>query len=233
MNFNDLTNRERAMMWYQANPGGGGETYPTVLDDGNTVAWFDYTKGTTIVTGVSKWEDQSGNGNDLLQAATGRQPSLTSDGVLFNGSTDFLKASSFTLEQPEFIYMLFRIVTWTLNTDVFDGNTAFSGELYMSATTPDIKVYAGMGSSANSNMVVGTFAVARVLINGASSKIQINDTTSVTGNFGAADMNGFTIGASGGGSRYSNIEIKEAIIRKVADNSTDQSSIYNYLAKKI
>ena len=42
-------------------------------------------------------------------------------------------------------------------------------------------------------------------------------------------MNGFIIGARGGITRFSNIEVKEIILRNVADGAGVQAEIYNYL----
>jgi len=230
MNFNDLTNRQKAMMWYQANPGGGGETYPTVLDDGNTVAWFDYTKGITEVTGVSKWEDQSGNGNDLEQATGSKQPVLTSNGILFDG--DFMSTATITLTQPEFLYAVFRQVTWTDAEYFFDGKSAAHGMIRQNGTTPNIQAYAGSLSSDNSNLAVNTFGIVRVLFNGVSSKLQVNETAAITGDFGSTDMNGLVLGGRADDQLYGHVEFKELILRKVSDTSGNETDIYNYLASK-
>ena len=46
-------------------------------------------------------------------------------------------------------------------------------------------------------------------------------------------MGGFTLGAIGGAATdFSNIEVKEVIIRNVADTTQDEGTIYNYLADK-
>jgi hypothetical protein len=70
----------------------------------------DYLKGITKDGSdlVSKWADQSGNDNDLLQATGTNQPIINANGILFDGVDNFMKAVSFTLIQPEFIYMVFK-----------------------------------------------------------------------------------------------------------------------------
>jgi hypothetical protein len=45
--------------------------------------WLRSDLGTTIATGVSRWADQSNNGNDVIQATAARQPVIT--GSLANG----------------------------------------------------------------------------------------------------------------------------------------------------
>jgi len=235
MNFNDLTNRERAIMWYQANPGGGGETYPTVLDDGNTVAWFDAQENITKDGSnlVSVWGDKSGSGNDLSQSTTDRRPTFDNDSVLFDGVDNSMKTAAFTLTQPEFIYMVINRVAWVSGRLFFDGNVPDQGFVGNFTPTPDIKAYAGSFSAGNSTMPVGSYCILRCLFNGASSKLQINNEAATESDFGSNDMGGLTLGSAGNELvGWSNIRVKEMIIRKVADGATDESNIYSYLSGK-
>ena len=155
------------------------------------------------------------------------------DGILFDGVDNFLKASAFTLEQPEMIYIVFKQVSWTDNDRIFDGDGSDSGGMYQKDSSPNIKVIAGAPSNANANLVVNTFGIIRLLFNGASSKLQVNETVAVTGNFGANNMGGFTLGQQGGGVlRFGNIQVKEIILRKIADAAGDEQDIYDYLENK-
>ena len=91
-----------------------GEVYPAILDDGNTVAWFDMAEKYMTKDGsdfVSQWDDRSGSTNHLLQVVGTNQPLWTADGVLFDGVDNFMKCVAFTLVQPEFIYMVVKHVT--------------------------------------------------------------------------------------------------------------------------
>lgn len=210
---------------------------PSVIYDGNTVAWYDAQLLSTITKDVSdfvsRWNDRLGSGNDLLQATGTNQPKwFLTDGILFDGIDNYMQAI-FTFNQPEMIYMVIKQVTWTLNDHLLDGGTNFKAELYQSSITPDLKAYAGTSSGTNSNLVLNTYGIIRLLFNGASSKLQINETSSVTGNFGALNMGGITVGSRGDGTAsYSNCQIKEMIFRKVADGASDETAIYNYLANK-
>jgi hypothetical protein len=155
---------------------------------------------------------------------------VLNDGLLFDGSNDKLYTPTFTYNQPAFIYMVLKQVTWTVATYFFDGN-ADTGLVYQQTSSPKIRAYSGSLSSENSDMPLDTFVILRVLFNGASSKLQVNNSTATTGNFGSNNMGRIILGSRVTG-QYSNIKIKEAIFRKVADNSTDETSIYNYLATK-
>jgi hypothetical protein len=209
--------------------------YPSILDDGNTVAWYDYQENITKdgANLVSVWGDKSGNSNDLLQAVGTNQSLWTSNGVLFDGIDNFMKTAPFTLNQPESIYIVFKQKTWTASDRVFDANTASDGFLDQIGTTPNIRTFAGITSAENSNLPLDTYGIVRVLFNGVSSKLQVNETTAITGDFGANNLGGFTLGARAtGASQFSDIEVKEIIIRKVADTTQNETTIYNYLANK-
>ena len=214
---------------------GRGEGIPSIINDGNTDAWFDSAEAWITKDGsdfVSNWLDRSGNTNNLLQAIGTNQPLWTTNGVLFDGVDNFMKAV-FTLIQPTFIYIVLNQISWTSGDYIFDGNGNDKGLLHQIGTTPGLKVYAGALSAEDSNLSIGSFGIARVLFNGVSSKFIINENTPNTGDFGAIAMDGFVFGARGAPtSPYGNIQVKEIIIRKIADAAGDEADIYNYLKSK-
>jgi hypothetical protein len=218
--------------------GGAGVPVPPVIEDGNTVGWYIASDLSTITKDVSDfvsvWEDKLGSGRDLLQAVGANQPKwFATNGILFDGLAHFMKTATFTYVQPHQIYMVFKQVTWALNDTVFDGDTQNSVVFYQTATTPDLKLFAGINSAANSNLAVDTFGISRTLANGASSSLQINETTAVTGDFGTNNMGGFTLGGRGAaGSNPMNIQVKEIILRKIVDTAPNNQAIYDYLAAK-
>ncbi len=205
---------------------------PTILKDGNTVAWFDYKKNITIATGVSVWGDRSELGHNLIQPTTTKQPVLNSDGILFDGTSDWMRTATFPLEQPTMVYIVFKHITWTQYDRVFDGYVDGKGAFRQNDLSPELEMYAGIAGSQNNNLALGTFAIARILFNGVSSFSQINETSAIVGNAGAGDMDGFTLGARGNDAAPSHINVKEVIVRKSADSTTNQTIIYNYLKSK-
>jgi len=141
-----------------------------------------------------------------------------------------MKCLGFIWNQPEFIYIVFRQVTWAANAFIFDGNATNTGVLQQIVLTPNLSAYAGIASAVNTNLAINTWGIVRVLFNGATSKLQVNATAATTGNFGAIDMNGFTLGRPGNtASNYSNIEVKEIIGRSSA---VGEAAIYAYLKAK-
>ncbi len=194
-------------------------------------AWFRAGQGQTVTgSGVSQWDDISGNGRHLKQGTDANRPALQADGtVLFNGTSHFLKCDAFTLNQPETVYLLFKQVSWTGNDYVCDGNTFVSMSLAQSTATPRIDVYAGVAGVANTNLAVGSYGVIAAVFNGTSSVSQVNMTTAVTGNSGTNNAGGFTLGASGTPGGYSNIQVMEAIIFPAAHDADTRARVVRYL----
>ena len=213
-------------------------SFPAIIEDGNTVAWYLSDDLSTITKDgsdlVSVWADKLGSGHDLIQNTGINQPLwVLNDGILFDGIAQFMKTATFTFNQPEMIYIVFRQITWTNDDRVFDGDTTNSAAVYQSGTLPDVKLYAGSTSGANSDLIMGVFGIARVLFNGANSSFQINETPQIVGNFGLSNMGGFTLGSRGAHNiEWSNIQVKEIILRKIADSAQDEQDIYDYLAAK-
>ena len=204
----------------------------------NTVGWYVSGDGSdTYVTKdgsdfVSVWKDLSGSSHPLNQATGTNQPKWESDGILFDGVDNFLKAGPFTCNQPIFIYLVFKQIIWNHRNQIFDGNTPDNVTLYQYTSAPSIMAYAGGTVILNGNLAINTFGVVRILYNGVSSKLIVDDTVPTLGNFGSNSLNGFTLGRGGGVVNFSNIKVKEIIIRSADDDAATEASIYAYLKNK-
>jgi hypothetical protein len=214
-------------------------SYPSVLEDGNTVAWYIADETSTITKDgsnfVSRWNDFLGSGHDLIQATDGKKPVWSSSGVFFNetDNDNYLATANFTFNQPVFIYIVARKNGWTASGYWFDGSTGDAMMIYNHTTLPGMKAYAGSLSTQNDNLDANTWGIVRVLFNGANSKLIVNATTPTTGDFGSQNMGGIILGMrSGGTAGVNSIQFKELIFRKAADGSTDETAIYNYLKAK-
>lgn len=169
------------------------------------------------------------NGNNLYQITAGNQPTYNAaNGVLFDGVNDYLKALPFVFVQPEMIYFVGRQITWLNQDGIFDGNLV-QGLFYQNGVSPAVSIYGGVAFGADINMILNTFVIVRVLFNGLNSSLQINNNAVAIGNAGASNMSGFTLGARATPAQYSNVQVKEIILRRIADNAATQTSIYNYL----
>ena len=200
----------------------------------NQKIWCRYNRGITVTgSGVSQWDDASGNGNHLKQGTDANRMTKEADGsILGNGVDQFLKADAFTWNQPEEIFILVKQLTWTALDTIFDGNTLNSGKLRQdNISTPRIESYAGAAVGPNTNMPLNTYRVLMIVFNGASSLIQANKLTPVTGNAGAANMGGLTLGASGTPDRHSNIQVKEIIGYGATLSAAERLQNINYLAR--
>jgi hypothetical protein len=212
-----------------AGAGAGGNFNP--IPGLSPAAYFKFNTGITVTgSGVSQWSDQSGNGRHLLQATDANRPALQADGtILFDGAAHYLKCSAFTLNQPFTVYLCVKQVSWTLGRRLFDGSGS-NTRMDQSGSTPAIAINAGSGLTAsNSNLAVGAYGSVAVVFNGASSSIKVNATEETTGNPGAANAGGFTLGAAGSAAIFSNIQVKEAALFPAAHDAATRAAVIAYL----
>jgi len=206
--------------------------YPAIIDDGNTVAWFTNDEAYLVKDGanrVSQWTDKSGLDHHLLQATGTSQPLWSVNGLLFDGINDFMKCVGFTYEQPEMIYFVGRQVTWAANDTFFDGDLFERGVIKQITASPGIIARAGVDSPLNNNLILNIFSIIRVLFRGNASSLQINNSPIWNGNLGLNDMGNFTLGSGAIPTYWSNIQVKEVILRKSVDDAATQTLIYDYL----
>ena len=69
--------------------------------------WLKNDTGITTATGISQWEDQSGNDNHAAQSTGSNQPALLNGGAHFDGSDDFFDITEIELD----LFHVFIIVT--------------------------------------------------------------------------------------------------------------------------
>lgn len=211
------------------------ELYPDEIGDGNTVAFYIADESADIIKDgsnrVALWKDHLGSGNDIAQAKDSSKPIWSADGVLCNGEGQVL-IKAFTLIQPTTIYVVMRQPTWTAVGRLFDGNANNVGALLQYASTPGLFIRAGALIGQNNNLAVNTWGIVRIVFNGASSSLQINETAATTGDAGTGNMGGFSLGGYALEGAFGNGQYKEIIIRKVADAAPVQTAIYNYLKTK-
>jgi hypothetical protein len=202
---------------------------------GNTVGWYDFTDATTLTVAgglVSLWKDKLLSGRDLVAAGTAR-PTLGATGIVFNGTTNFMKAAAFVYNQPATIYFVGRQITWSGGQMIFYGDVVNKLSLSQSALygTPSIDLTAN--NNTTNKLVLNTFGIVRCIFNAASSYIQVNNEAGDGGSCGAATFDGFTLGARyDGAAGHSNIEVKEIVCRTVSDSAGNQTDILNYLNAK-
>lgn len=217
-----------SMGWNKSMGSGKAGFSPTDL--AGLTAWFKYNSGITVTgAGVSQWDDASGNGNNLLQATDTNRPSKEADGsILFDGVDNYLKANAFTLEQPETIYILFKQVSLIFSSRVFDGNALNLGGLFFVGTSDTLNAYAGASIGNNTDFALGVYSAVTTIFNGASSLLQVDNNTPVTGNASTSDMGGFTLGAAGDLGNHGNIQVKEVAIYNTSHDADTRAKVIAY-----
>lgn len=172
---------------------------------------------------------------DLVQLTVANQLVLQAGGgLLGNGTSQYGRSAAFSQVQPGTIYIVFQSVTWTDVDTIYDGGTLSSMTLSQRGVTPQLKLYAGTADDCTVSPTLQTNYVVTSGFNGASSFNRLNRNLAVTGNPGAGlDAAGFTLGAKGGAaSNFSNILVREVIIRNVADSTATQDRIIQFLMRK-
>ena len=193
-------------------------------------AWYRSGTGFTTATGVSAWADQSGNSRTLAQATGTKQPLQQSDGsLLFDGSDDFLQAT-FTLNQPCTFYLLFKQITWTSFDRVMDAGAATVTDLFQGGgAAPGLRCNAGSTFGLDSSVPMGTYEVVTVVFNGASSIMQVNQTSQTAAAGGANNPGGITLAADVSGTSNGNVQIREVMIAASAHDQATRNRIAAYM----
>lgn len=192
------------------------------VNDGDVRAWLGGASGL-----VTKQYDQSGAGHDVSQSTASQQPlygvlSNGLPGMTFDGVDDMLVATPFTLNQPWTFNIVYAHATVVHSIDnVFDGNTADRGTLYLLSGHFANGMYANIGAPnlegewASPAQPIGSFGAVGGVFNGAGAILRVNSSilANATGNCGTNNMDGFTLGCQGGGtpSRFGNLKVSEMV----------------------
>src|SRR3990167_1687871 len=185
------------------------------------IAWFRTGVGITESGGfASAWADQSGNGNNLLQATGTNQPAYSAGVLTFDGIDNFMATAGFTFTQPGQLSILVNMVSWTSARYMTDGDSSEDDfALQQSGSTPNVRLVAGNAASslATTQITVGSYHVVSAMFNGASSSIKVDSNSVITGTVTSGGIGGFALGSRGAGGLNTNIEVKEIILRNVND----------------
>ncbi len=166
----------------------------------NMAAIYYGDQGTTIVTGVSSWADQSLVGASLLQATTTKQPALTAGALnglaclTADGIDDFIRTTSLTLGLTKTIFVVGKWNTaFSAQSSLFDGSNGNAGRLYRSASTT-VFIVDGSGTQFSSTGATPTsYHYHTAIFNGASSIYRQDGVQLGTGNTGSATAGGLSI----------------------------------------
>lgn len=184
--------------------GGGGPFVPTKLS--GCVLWLRADLGVTLNgSNVSAWADQSGNGRDLAQATTTKQPPYSTSGGPnstpmvgpFDGVDDFLRAT-FTQAQPIHRWVVAIVnATPVAGETCMDGATGNTARFLSAGVTTTASINAGSSLAQSPTADISAFQICELQFNGASSSLRVGNSTAATGNAGTASPNGIILGMFG------------------------------------
>ena len=200
--------------------------------------WLRADQGITLATGVSQWNDLSGNGNNVAQATGSKQPTYNATDVAYNGMPTLSFTSSniqvllatMTLTQPFTVYVVGQ-ATYTGATLAMVGGNTSTFELYFTGGSL-WNIYAG-SAVASTNSSTSPVVLASIL-NGTSSAIYVNSSAAASGS-GDAGTDSSTQVAIGGVSTSVNPfngKIAEVLIYNSVLSTTQLGTIFQYLGNR-
>lgn len=205
-------------------------------------AWY---RGDTITTSggaVTQWDDKSGNGKHLVQATSGKRPTLTASGignqpsVVFDGSDDTLECASMTVASGSPFTVLFVGNSATQANRVFlDSFNAVGARLAIYCqTSSQISLYGSAGFGVNGTDMSSSHVVAAV-INGASSKLSVDGAAPTTGDVGTAGLaSGLRVGIDQDQTAGRSVsgQIAEIVLYSRALTTTEVTQVARYLGAR-
>lgn len=207
--------------------------------------WQDDARTTPVTADsqvVGSWDDAGPAGNHLLQTTAGAKPLYRTNvragqpGVHFDGTDDYLR-KSFTFTQPATIFL---VGGFTANKTTFDGYGTTNLCSIMALTNNVLRLYSGTAVSSPNWSVSsqstgsGPLYCVSAVVNGASSALYRNGTLMASGNVGASNPGGITLGGPGAlaaGSFLSG-DIGEVIAYNTALGATDRQNVEAYLMQR-
>ena len=216
--------------------GGGGGEPPS----DNLLEHWKLNTGLTQTGGfASAWVDQI-EGDILVQDTASAQPAVQADGsLLFDGIDDFMQLpqGSITLPQPCTLYIKMAHLSTVDNAGLFPSTNAFveSNVQLGEGNGGHATLYAGANVLDDPSMPTGAnFFVLQAVLNGASSLLQIDNNTAVTGDAGTDGFRGYGLATFVNDglpdTLFANIQVKEILVYYVAHDTSQRAAVKAYLA---
>lgn len=183
---------------------------------------------------VGGWKDKSGNARHALQATSSQRPALklaqygVYSAIQFDGVDDILSVTT-TLAQPAWEFVAASLLTVTVsNQTIFDGGGQNENRLLYKNN--NVAAYAGAQITDSFSPSTGVMYIAACRFNGASSSLQVNNRTAVTGNAGTTGVTGLRTG--GDGTAFGNVLVFERIRYQRDLVASEVLSLRNYMNAK-
>ena len=178
----------------------------------NLEAWYRYNSGLTVTgSGISQWDDISGKDRHATQSTDASRPNKEADGsALCDGVDDFLDGGIVTISQPHTVYALVKLITWTASDVIIGFGGGTNRFIYQAGVSPQIQLNNGtlLGSI---SPTLGGYNIICAVSNGASSVLQLDNGTPVTGDAGASAIGRIVIGSNNLVGNFAHAQYKEYI----------------------
>ena len=218
----------------------GLQQYSTL--DPRTIAtcslWLDATDSSTLTlsgTSVTTWKDKSGNSRN---ATGGTSPTRTTNGVVFNGSSQYLATTYTAVPSAESVFV---VATWTGTTTKsysMIGSSAGNGRSYVvtrpssGAVTVQWRRRGVAGYAATSGVVASTRFLSSAIFTGTGGTTGFNGgAQSTSAAFTFTGTGTTTIGVSAT-TEYFQGTINELVVYAAALTSAQRQQVEGYLAWK-
>lgn len=195
------------------------------------------TPATADTNPIGAWADQSGTGNDVLQAVAGSRPILkvnilnSRSVVRFDGVDDLLQSATISsLAQPNTVFLAGKYAAadgfaW------FDAVTNVASLIDSTGAGGNWRIYAGAALSGGT--IDTNYHYRTSLFNGASSQNRLDGSAVVaTGDAGTGALDGFTVGGRGGGGNLFPGDIAEVLVYHAALTAPQIAQVETYLASR-
>lgn len=207
---------------------------PSYFKDGNTIAYYDYNHVESDVSDKVNilYDSMSKNGPHMKQYVDANKPKWETDGLLFSGKSGVKMLSSLIYEESSYtIGVLLNVLTWGNFRRILDG----IGLIQMYPSTPKVIMYKGTIGTAT-DIPINSFFRLILIFNGANSKIIVDGIEVFSGNVGTTSAvriwNTLAGPTAANTDQYSNIKVKDYIIRKGVADANGITIIDNHLISK-
>jgi hypothetical protein len=184
--------------------------------------------------------DKSGNGRHLTQVSGTNKPTLktaiknSKNIIRFDGVDDYIATSSFTVSQPDTVFIVFKMSSTTTPQYIYSGTSYPAGQSLVRRSTGFFAYEAGGGNAVNStapnNVVWNLFCT---IYNGQTTKIYLNTVEKTGTNTaslpGSGAINLFGLANLAGYSAYANFDLAEAIVISGAISNANRALVDSYL----
>lgn len=148
--------------------------------------------------------------------------------VWFNGSAHKL-AATYAMNQPVYRVLAMRQHVWTSGRVVFDG-VGGTAQLLQTGASPSLSLNAGSTVAANTGATLLSWHIVEAGFSGASSFLCVDGGTDTTGNAGAGNPGGVSLGSDSAGANFSAVQVADLLEYSYLPDSNTRRKLRKYLA---